>query len=305
MERLWTPWRMTYVGGEKRPGCVFCLVLQEDDDRESLIVHRGERAFIVLNLFPYNSGHSMVVPYAHAASIEDIDAPTRAEMFELANLAVEASRTVLRCDGFNLGMNLGEVAGAGVAEHIHLHVVPRWIGDANFMPILGNTMVMPELIPATYARLRGEIEAVLARRAGEIAQAGALAVIPSTGEVLLRRGRNGNVTLPKGHIEQGESVAHAALRVLEEDTGFRGTIVGWAGSTRFVDHDTPKTEQGRHVSYLLVTTEPTPAASAPVNVDTIPVPIDAAAKAIDIPGLAAMVATNVPVLRGLSEGNES
>ncbi|HMM42838.1 MAG TPA: HIT domain-containing protein, partial [Thermomicrobiales bacterium] len=153
MERLWSPWRMAYVGGTKRSGCVFCDVLAVGDDRESLIVHRGERAFVMLNLYPYNSGHSMVVPYDHVPTIEELDPAARAELLELATLAVEASRRVLRCDGFNLGLNLGAVAGAGVADHLHMHVVPRWTGHANFLPILGDTLVMPELLPSTYARL--------------------------------------------------------------------------------------------------------------------------------------------------------
>lgn len=288
---------MAYVGGEKPVGCVFCLAMDLQDDLDSLILCRGERAFIILNLFPYNSGHAMIVPYAHAASIEEVDPATRAEMFELANLAVQASRSVLRCDGFNLGMNLGEVAGAGVAEHIHLHVVPRWTGDASFMPILGNTMVMPELIPATYARLRGEIEASLARRAGDIAQAGLIAIIPATGEIVLWRDENGAIALPKTTVEPIESIAQVALREFHQKTGYRGTIVGWAGSARFLVQDSAEHEHVHHVSFLLATAE------SPAHVDDTIVlaDIDEAAAMLDDPDLAALVTLNVPVLRRLTE----
>lgn len=299
MERLWTPWRMVYVEGEKRHGCVFCLALEEENDRDSLIVLRGERAFVILNLFPYNSGHSMVVPYDHVASLDDTDPDTRAEVFELANLMVEVSRIVLRCDGFNLGMNLGEVAGAGIADHIHLHVVPRWVGDANFMPILGDTMVMPELIPATYARLRAEAEGTLARRGGDVTQAGVIAVVPESGDVLLRRGRHGLIVLPKGHVAPGESVAQAALRELHEETGYRGTIAGWAGSNRFIHREPSGEEQSRHISYLLVTATPTLESAQHLESDTILVPITEAAQALDFPDLTSLVAANVPVLERL------
>ena len=301
MERLWTPWRMAYVGGEKRHECVFCLALQEEDDRDSLIVLRGERAFVILNLFPYNSGHSMVVPYDHVASLNDTDPVTRAEMFELANLMVEVSRIVLRCDGFNLGLNLGEVAGAGIADHIHLHVVPRWVGDANFMPILGDTMVMPELIPATYARLRAEAEGTFARRDGDIVQAGVIAVVPESGDVLLRRGRHGLIVLPKGHVDRGESVAHAALRELHEETGYRGTIVGWAGSSRFIYRESSGEEQSRHVSYLLATATPTMESAQHLQSDTILVPVAEAAQALDFPDLSSLVTANAPVLKRLTK----
>lgn len=219
---------MAYVGGTKRSGCVFCDALAAGDDRNSLIVYRGERAFIMLNLYPYNSGHSMVVPYDHVPTIEELDPATRAELLELATLAVEASRRVLHCDGFNLGLNLGAVAGAGVADHLHMHVVPRWTGDANFMPILGDTMVMPELLPSTYARLRGEIEAIAGERAGRpVAAAGALVAVPGAGVAVVAA--EGGPQFPVARIADGETTSAAALRAARSALGSDVAIAGWAG----------------------------------------------------------------------------
>lgn len=157
-QRLWTPWRMAYVGGgEPAPGCVFCNALQGDDDARSLIVHRDEHAFVIMNLFPYNTGHLMVVPNSHTHELAALSPHTRAEMAELAASFCTGLREVLGCDGINTGINLGSAAGAGITEHLHQHIVPRWTGDANFMPIVGGTKVLPELIPATYARVRAEV----------------------------------------------------------------------------------------------------------------------------------------------------
>ena len=159
-ERLWTPWRMRYVAGaDREEGCIFCNRLAEKDDVQSLILHRGERAFVIMNLYPYNTGHLMIVPNAHVASPEDADPEVMREMAALRGPVLRALRRALSPDGFNLGLNVGAPAGAGVADHLHEHVVPRWQGDANFMPILASTMVMPELIPVTYAKLRAELGA--------------------------------------------------------------------------------------------------------------------------------------------------
>ena len=156
---------MRYVGGSAREtGCVFCNRLAGDDDADALILHRGERAFVILNLFPYNSGHLMIVPNAHVASPETLDDATLGEMARLLPPTLRALRRVLGCDGFNTGLNIGAVAGAGIAAHLHQHVVPRWTGDANFMPILADTMVMPELIPVTYAKVRADLARELAGR---------------------------------------------------------------------------------------------------------------------------------------------
>jgi ATP adenylyltransferase len=149
---------MRYVAGaDREEGCIFCNRLAEQDDVRSLILHRGERAFVIMNLYPYNTGHLMIVPNAHVASPEDADPEVMREMALLRGPVLRALRRALSPDGFNLGLNVGAPAGAGVADHLHEHVVPRWQGDANFMPILAATMVMPELIPVTYAKLRAEL----------------------------------------------------------------------------------------------------------------------------------------------------
>ncbi len=161
-DRLWTPWRMRYItGGPAEKGCIFCNRLDRDDDIGSLILHRADHSFIMMNLFPYNTAHLMIVPNAHVAEIEHIEPDVLAEMACLLPAIARAVRRVLNCDGFNIGFNQGAIAGAGVAEHLHQHVVPRWQGDANFMPILAGTMVIPELIPSTYAKLRAEFDAEL------------------------------------------------------------------------------------------------------------------------------------------------
>lgn len=143
---------MRYIGGDAgEAGCIFCNRLTANDDVASLIVHRGEHCFAIMNLYPYNTGHVMIVPNTHVANIDELTAETLTEMALLLPVLTRALRRVLNCDGFNIGLNIGSVAGAGVADHLHEHVVPRWEGDANFMPIIGDTMVLPELIPATYA----------------------------------------------------------------------------------------------------------------------------------------------------------
>lgn len=159
-DRLWTPWRMRYIsGGPSEDGCIFCNRLARANDLESLILHRAEHCFLIMNLFPYNTGHLMIVPNAHVAEIDNIEPHVIAEMARLLPPVVRALRRVLGCDGFNIGFNQGAIAGAGVAEHLHQHVVPRWQGDANFMPIIAGTMVIPELIPSTYAKVRNELDA--------------------------------------------------------------------------------------------------------------------------------------------------
>jgi ATP adenylyltransferase len=158
-ERLWTPWRMQYVGGGTREdGCVFCNRLAESDDVGSLILHRGPRTFAIMNLFPYNTGHAMILPNDHLASPEELDDETAIEMVLFLPVILAAVRRALGPGGFNVGMNLGSIAGAGIAAHLHQHIVPRWQGDANFMPILANTKALPELIAVTYAKIRAELE---------------------------------------------------------------------------------------------------------------------------------------------------
>lgn len=153
MKRLWSPWRVKYFQVTQK-GCVFCRVRDEKADFDNLLLARGQNAFVMLNRFPYTSGHLMVVANAHQPSLEMLDATTRAEMMELATRAIQVLRQVYRPDGFNVGFNIGEAAGAGIAEHIHLHIVPRWNGDTNFMSTLAETRVLPEALEETYRRLR-------------------------------------------------------------------------------------------------------------------------------------------------------
>jgi ATP adenylyltransferase len=150
-ERLWAPWRLEYVaGGADQPGCIFCDRAHGDD----LVVHRGRHAFALMNLYPYSNGHLMIAPYRHVPLPGGLDSDERAEMWELLDAALGSLSRAMSPDGYNAGLNLGRVAGAGVEHHLHLHVVPRWNGDTNFMPVLGETRVLPELLAQTYERLR-------------------------------------------------------------------------------------------------------------------------------------------------------
>ena len=160
-ERIWAPWRLPYVkGASKDPEeeCIFCAKPAADDDEANLIVHRGERCFVILNLFPYTNGHLMVAPYEHLATLSDLDADTLAEMMRLTQRAMAALEERYEPHGYNVGFNQGRVAGAGVEHHIHMHVVPRWGGDTNFMPVLADTRVMPQTLEDSYAVLKGSLE---------------------------------------------------------------------------------------------------------------------------------------------------
>ena len=156
MDYLWTPWRYTYIteGAGKQPDCIFCAALARNNDAEMLIVHRAEKNFIILNRYPYTSGHVMVVPYAHVAELEECDAETLREMMALAQRMEAAFKHTYKPDGVNMGINLGRAAGAGVEGHLHMHVLPRWFGDTNFMTVTGETRVEPEDLPTTYDKLR-------------------------------------------------------------------------------------------------------------------------------------------------------
>lgn len=155
MKQLWAPWRMPYLRGEhvKVEGCLFCRKLDQEDASEH-VLYRGERCFVVLNRFPYNNGHLMVVPYAHTGQLEDLDDATLLEMMQLVRHSLRFLRHVYNPNGFNVGVNEGSAAGAGVAEHVHLHIVPRWDGDANYMTVVGGTRVIPESLDDTYAAFR-------------------------------------------------------------------------------------------------------------------------------------------------------
>ena len=156
MEHLWTPWRSTYITRQAGPtDCVFCSALAGSDDEQSLILHRAVHNFVILNRFPYSSGHLMIAPNVHVSRLSDISDDAAQEMMRLARSSEAILEAVYKPQGINLGMNLGEAAGAGIAAHIHLHVLPRWNGDANFMTVVGHTRVIPESLSDTYLKLRG------------------------------------------------------------------------------------------------------------------------------------------------------
>jgi ATP adenylyltransferase len=157
MDYLWTPWRYQYMreAASREPvECIFCDAAARKDDAETLVVYRGAKAFIILNRFPYTSGHVMVVPYAHVAELSSVDGDALDEMMRLAQRVEAAYRDNYNPDGINLGMNLGRAAGAGVVGHVHMHILPRWFGDSNFMTVTGETRVHPEELKTTYQRLR-------------------------------------------------------------------------------------------------------------------------------------------------------
>ncbi|MEX2161594.1 MAG: HIT domain-containing protein [Anaerolineales bacterium] len=157
MRRLFSPWRMPYIGRDKKAekvqGCVFCRALKQEDGPENLIVHRGRKAFVIVNRFPYTSGHLMVLPFEHVAKLDEIDEAARAELIELTNQATLVLAKVYDPGGFNLGANLGAAAGAGIEEHLHLHILPRWFGDTNFVSTVGETRVLPEELEETWRRV--------------------------------------------------------------------------------------------------------------------------------------------------------
>jgi ATP adenylyltransferase len=154
MDPLWAPWRMRYVSSaDARPGCVFCAALTAGDDRRTLIVRRGRVAFLILNAYPYASGHLMAALTRHGAGLAEATPEELAEAMQLVQSAVRALRSVYRADGVNVGVNEGRVAGAGVPDHLHVHVVPRWAGDTSFMAAIGETKVLPETLTTTYDRL--------------------------------------------------------------------------------------------------------------------------------------------------------
>ena len=156
--RIWAPWRLAYVKDASKDieeECIFCAKPAAEDDEANPIVHRGERCFVMLNLFPYTNGHLMVAPFEHCGRLQDMPPETTAEMMALSQLAMDRLEQVYEPHGFNVGFNQGRVAGAGVLHHIHLHVVPRWAGDNNFMPVIADTKVMPQTIEQSYSVLKG------------------------------------------------------------------------------------------------------------------------------------------------------
>jgi len=154
MEYLWSPWRMAYITGKKdENGCVFCNALKKEDGPDNLIVHRGNHAFVILNRFPYTSGHLMVLPFAHEETLDSLEPAVRGEIMELTTKVTRVLGVIYHPQGFNIGINQGDAAGAGIAPHIHMHIVPRWFGDTNFMTAVGTTRVLPEALEETWRRV--------------------------------------------------------------------------------------------------------------------------------------------------------
>ncbi|MBI5555673.1 MAG: HIT domain-containing protein [Elusimicrobia bacterium] len=154
---IWAPWRMEYIKNVDEPGCVFCKKLRMKDGPENLVLYRGQKSFIMLNLYPYTNGHIMVAPLKHIKDLEKIDAATLAEMMKLSQKMITVLKKLMHPEGFNVGINIGKVAGAGILGHVHIHIVPRWNGDHNFMPVLSATKIMPQTLTEVYTLLKREL----------------------------------------------------------------------------------------------------------------------------------------------------
>jgi ATP adenylyltransferase len=159
MDYLWSPWRMEYILSPKSDeGCIFCNAMKQADGPGNLVVFRGPNAFVMLNRFPYTSGHLMVVPYEHKSSLQLLETGSRLDIMDLSARALQVLETLYKPQGFNLGMNIGSAAGAGILDHVHMHIVPRWVGDTNFMSSESQTRVLPELLEETYRRVKAAWE---------------------------------------------------------------------------------------------------------------------------------------------------
>ncbi len=162
MDRIWAPWRSKYIlNADQEDGCILCNRVRKDADSENYILFRGERTFIIMNIFPYNNGHLMVAPYKHTGQLEDLDAEDGKEIIMSVSLGVRALRKAFQPDGFNVGMNIGRVAGAGIEDHVHMHIVPRWNGDTNFMPVLADTKILSVSLDEAYKLIRKSIQELL------------------------------------------------------------------------------------------------------------------------------------------------
>jgi ATP adenylyltransferase len=162
MKQLWAPWRLEYLQAPKTDRCIFCEAAGGTNDRALLVVARGQRCFVIMNRFPYNTGHVMVVPTRHSHQLEDLDDNELGEMFRYIDYCVRVADRVLHPDGFNVGMNLDRAAGAGIEDHLHVHVVPRWVGDTNFMPVVSDVKVISEHLQTTYQKMADGFAALLA-----------------------------------------------------------------------------------------------------------------------------------------------
>ena len=156
MERIWAPWRIQYIQLEKPEGCILCEKPEQNKDALNYILYRGDKNFIILNSYPYNPGHLMVAPYRHVTNLEELTEEERHEHFEIVTRSIRALRQVFNPGGFNIGINVGKAAGAGIEDHVHTHIVPRWQGDTNFMPVLADIRVVPEALDETYKKLEGK-----------------------------------------------------------------------------------------------------------------------------------------------------
>ena len=157
MEHIWAPWRIRYIQMEKPEGCILCEKLGEKDDVKNFILYRGNQNFVMMNCYPYNPGHLMVAPYRHVAGIDLLTEDERNEHFEIVSRCVKLLREVFNPGGFNIGVNMGKVAGAGIDEHVHTHIVPRWQGDTNFIPVMADVRVVPQALSETYEQLKGRL----------------------------------------------------------------------------------------------------------------------------------------------------
>ena len=159
MKVLWAPWRIKYITGDKEEGCIFCKKPKEGNDKDNLILYTGETSFIIMNRYPYSNGHLMTVPYKHTNNFSDLTQEERLELMDLTAKCLDILQ-VIKPEGFNIGMNLGRTGGAGIDDHLHFHIVPRWSGDNNFMPVIGDVRVMPEYLEETYETLRKHLKSL-------------------------------------------------------------------------------------------------------------------------------------------------
>jgi len=156
MQHLWAPWRMEYIMSEKPAGCILCEKPKQDNDAANYILFRGEKNFVLLNTYPYNPGHLMIAPYRHVAGLEELTTEELHEHIEIVSRSIKVIKQVFNPGGFNVGINMGKVAGAGITDHVHTHIVPRWQGDTNFMPVFADARVIPQALAETYQQLKGK-----------------------------------------------------------------------------------------------------------------------------------------------------
>ncbi len=166
MKRIWAPWRIEYIKQPKSGECILCTIPKESErkDKDNLLLYRGKKSYILMNRYPYNNGHLMIVPYRHVKSITDLDDDEILEIHDIMKIGIEALDRAMHPHGFNIGSNIGNAAGAGIEDHFHIHIVPRWIGDTNFMPILADTKVMVEYLDETYSKIKREILEIISKR---------------------------------------------------------------------------------------------------------------------------------------------